>query len=217
MAPHARLLRRAPAVAHPLNANRRMLRTRRQLWMAALLLALFAGGSAPPCAAQAVTSTSGSPAAIARIRQEFAAVEREAHTYRRTTHEVLNFSIEGGELTGFFRGRELRKLHARLFGETWRGTEEYYFAGGQLIFIHVVHERYAEPFGEGGQIAARIEHRLYFDGGRLIRRLRTQSPRAEDLSMFDPEVPTLRRNAQLFAACAASADPQAPQCTAPEP
>lgn len=181
----------------------------------AFLLALSASAMAPSCDAQAVTSTSGSPAAIVRIRQQFATIEREAPAYRRTTHEVLNFSLEGGELTGFFRGDELRKLSAQLYGETWRGSEDYYFADGQLIFVYVVHQRYEEPFGEGGEIAATIEHRYYFDGGRLIRLVRTQNPAAGDLSMFDPELPILMRNVELFAACAAA--PDAPQCTAPEP
>lgn len=165
-----------------------------------------------------VTATSGSPAAIARIRAEYAATEREAPRYRQTAHDVWDFSLEGGELHGFYRGRELRKLSARLLSETWRGSEEYYFAGGQLIFIHVVHERYHQPFGVGG-IRVTIENRYYFDGGRLIRHVRTQRPSraGEDMSVFDPELPTLLRNARLFAACAAApAGPDRPECTAPE-
>ncbi|HEU0299264.1 MAG TPA: hypothetical protein VFR37_07420 [Longimicrobium sp.] len=161
-----------------------------------------------------MSATSGSPAAIARIRAEFAATEREAPRYRRTTHDLWNFSLEGGELTGYYRGGELRKLGARLFGETWRGTEAYYFAGGRLIFIHVVHERYAEPMS--GRVRARIEHRFYFDAGRLIRRVRTQSPRTADLSTFDPDLPTLLGNAELFAACAAAVGRDPPPCVAPE-
>lgn len=184
---------------------------------AALLITPCASGAARTCDAQADTPTSGSPAAIARIREQFARIEREAPAYRRTTHDVYNFSLEGGELTGFFHGDELRKLSARLYGESWRGREAYYFAGGELIFIHVVHERYVEPFARGGEIAATIEHRFYFDGGRLIRQIRTQNPPAGDLSMFDPELPMLLRNAELFAACAAAAAPDAPPCTAPDP
>jgi hypothetical protein len=193
-----------------------MPRSRRAWLRAALLLAFCAGGAVRPCAAQAVTAISGSPAAIARIRQEFAAIQREVPKYRRTTHEVVNFSLEGGELTGFFRGGELRKLHARLYGETWSGTEDYYFAGGQPVFVHVVSEIYREPFGEGGGVRGAVEHRYYFDGGRLIRHVRTQRPACEDLSNYDPEAETLLQRARLFAACAASADPEAPECTAPD-
>ena len=183
----------------------------------ALVLALCASGAAGPGSAQQrVTATSGAPAAIARIRARVAEIEREAPDYRRTTHDLYGFSLEGGELAGLFRGRELRKLAARLLGETWRGTEEYYFSGGRLIFVHVVHERYAQPMGVGGVVAT-IEHRFYFDGGRLIRRVRTQRPAAaRDLADFDPELPTLLRTARLFAACAAADGRDPPACTAPE-
>lgn len=183
-----------------------------------LLAAITSSTAAPASGQQPVTATSGSPAAIARIRAEFTATEREAPRYRRTTHDLHDFSLEGGELTGFYRGRELRKLHARLFGESWRGTEAYYFAGGRLIFIHVVHERYDEPMS--GRVQRTIEHRFYFDRGRLIRRGRSVRPpaaAADDLSMYDPELPTLLRKAQLFAACAAAAGQNPPACTAPEP
>jgi hypothetical protein len=184
-----------------------------------LLMALCACCAARPALGQqAVTATSGSPAAIARIRAEFARIEREAPSYRQTKHELHDFSLEGGELTGFYRGRELRKLHARLYGETWQGTEGYYFTGGRLIFIHTVQERYEMPFAENGRVLWNIEHRFYFDGGRLIRRIRTVRPAAgsDDLSMYDPELPVLLRNAELFAACAAAAGGDPPECTAPE-
>jgi len=180
------------------------------------MLALCASGAASPGSAQQrVTATSGAPAAIARIRARVAEIEREAPGYRRTTHDLYGFSLEGGELAGLFRGRELRKLAARLLGETWRGTEEYYYSGGRLIFIHVVHERYGEPMS--GHAASTIEHRFYFDGGRLIRRVRTQRPAAaRDLTQFDPELPKLLRTARLFAACAAADGRDPPACTAPE-
>jgi hypothetical protein len=182
----------------------------------ALLLAACVSGAARAAAAQqAVTATSGSPRAIAEIRARFAEIEREAPRLRRTRHDLQNFSLEGGELEGFYRGGELRKLKARLYGETWQGTEEYYFSSGRLIFVHLVQNRYEEPMSGIGK--RRIEHRFYFDGGRLIRLVRSQHPRAtEDLSMFDPELPTLLRNAELFAACAAGTGPEPPACTAPE-
>lgn len=181
-----------------------------------LVLALCACGVASPSAAQrAVTATSGTPAAIARVRAGVAATVREAPGYRRTTHDLQNFSLEGGELVGLYRGRELRKLEARLFGESWRGSEEYYFAGGRLIFLHVVHERYDEPMS--GRVAATIEHRFYFDGGRLIRRVRTQRPASRrDLRELDPDLPELLETSRLFAACAAASGDDPPACTAPD-
>lgn len=80
----------------------------------------------------------------------------------------------------------------------------------------MVHERYDEPMS--GRVQRTIEHRLYFDGGRLIRRIRTVRPAAglDDPSVYDPELPVLLRKAALFAACAAAAGLDPPECTAPE-
>ncbi len=186
--------------------------------LAWLLLAAAVSIVAPrSAAAQGVTATSGSPAAIARIRAEYAAIQREAPSYRQTRHELYEFSLEGGELLGYYRGRELRKLLARQFGETWQGTEEYYFAGGRLIFIHTVTERYDEPMS--GRVQVRTEHRFYFDGGRLIRQVRTRDPAVlpDDVWPDDEDVAHLLETARIFAACAAApAGDFRPECTAPE-
>lgn len=180
-----------------------------------LRLALLAAACAASPALAQVSATSGSPAAIARIRAEFAAIEREAPSYRRTTHDVWGFSLEGGELQGFYRGSELRKLAARLYGESWRGTREYYFSGGRLVFVYVVTEVYDQPMS--GNVRARVEHRLYFDGGRLIRQVRSQHPSgAGDLSGYGADPATVVRDARLFAACAAASGAEPPECTAPE-
>lgn len=182
-----------------------------------LLIACASTAPRPAFAQDTVSATSGSPEAIARIRAQFARIEREAPGYRQTTHDVYGFSLEGGVLTGFYRGRELRKLHARLFGETWQGTDAYYFANGQLIFVHVVYGLYDEPLS--GRVQRTIEHRFYFDAGRLIRRIRTVYPAAadaDDLSAYDPDVSVLLRTAELFAACASAVGTEPPDCTAPE-
>lgn len=179
-----------------------------------LLLALCAAAAARPCTAQAVSATSGSPEAIARIRAEFVAIEREVPDYRRTVHNVWDFSLEGGTLTGFYRGGELRKLHAHLHGETWQGTEEFYFADGQLVFVYFVTGRYDMPMS--GNVTTQTEHRLYFDQGRLIRHIRTQTPASADVPEDDLELAAVLRNARLFAACAAAPSPEAAECTAPE-
>lgn len=58
-----------------------------------LLIAIASGTAVPAVGQQAVTATSGSPAAIARIRAEFATIERKAPTYRQTKHDVHDFSL----------------------------------------------------------------------------------------------------------------------------
>src|SRR3712207_3137467 len=107
----------------------------------ALFALLAVCATAPAAAQERVTATSGDPAIIARIRERFAEIGRELPTYRQTGHP-LDYSLEGGSLTGFYRGSELRKLEATMYGEMWRGREEYYFWGDSLFFVYTLHEGY---------------------------------------------------------------------------
>jgi hypothetical protein len=177
-------------------------------------LAVLCAGSVAS-AQDAVTATSGDPAAITRIRAVFTEVQRDTARYRHTKHGLYNFSLEGGELDGYYDGAELRKLTAELSGETGRQSEEFYFSGGRLVFIHVVRERYDRPMS--GRVRVRIEHRLYFDNDRLIRRIRTQSPSGlGDLSWLDPKLSDLLTSVKLLTACAATTSSEPPECTAPD-
>jgi hypothetical protein len=171
----------------------------------------------PIDAQQRVTATSGDPGVIARIRAQFAEIEREAPTYRRTTHELQGFSLEGGKLVGFYRGSELRKLAAHHYGESGEATEEYYFSNGRPVFIYVVDSRYDELLS--GRVRYRTEDRYYFDGGRLVRRVHTPDPARddeEDPPMPDPDLPDLLKTAERFAACAAATGSEPRECTAPD-
>jgi|GEM_PF-1176731 len=185
----------------------------------ALVLAACTLATAHPVEAQeAVTATSGEPGVIARIRALFAEVEREASTYRRATRDLQGFSLEGGELVGFYRGSELRKLAAHHYGETGAATEAYYFSDGRPMFIHIVDVTYDEPLS--GRVRYRTEDRYYFDGGRLIRHVHTPDPKQDDdeeTGPSDPPAPEfLLKVAEQFAACAASTGAEPPQCTAPD-
>lgn len=162
-----------------------------------------------------VTATSGSVAAITRIRAVFAEVQQVASRYRQTTHDLRGFYREGGQLVGHYDGAVLRKLAVQRSDEEWRGTEEYYFAEGQLVFIYVVRERREQS--QRGPNHARLEYRFYFENGHLIRRIRTQLPSgsSEDLSSFDPRLSDLRTKGRLFAHCAEAKETDPRACTAP--
>ena len=162
---------------------------------------------------EGASATSGSSAAITHIRAVFAGVQRGAARYRRTTHDVYGPATQAGQLTGLYEGTELRQLVVRNTDTAWRGTEEYYFDAGQLIFIYVVREPRASSTGGA---STRIEYRLYFENGRLIRRIRSQSPSTsvEDLSI-DPQLSQLVANAKRLADCAAAVETDVPACSAP--
>lgn len=161
-----------------------------------------------------VTATSGDPARIAAIRAHFNTVERELPGYRRASRELDGFSLEGGNVEGAFNGDDLRKITARHSGESWRGTEEYYFRDGALVFVYVVHEVYDEE--TMSRVDARVEHRLYYDGGRLIRRIRTVHPASypHDLSPRDPDLEQVPVDAKQFAECVRATEAEPAACVA---
>ena len=194
------------------------LRALRRPWhlarMALVLAACTLAAARPACAQEAVKATSGDPGVIDRIRALFAEIEREAPTYRRTKHELEGFSLEGGELVGFFRGSELRKLTARHFGESGEATEEYYFSDGRPVFVYVVDLSYDELMS--GRVAYQTKDRYYFDGGRLIRHVHARHPAGEgdEDPALDPDLPDLLEMARLFAACAAAEGSRPRECIA---
>ena len=149
-------------------------------------------------------------AVISRVRAAVALIDRKASKYRRTKHDLKGFSLEGGELTGYFEGDSLRKLHARHFGESGRATEDYYFASGRLVFVLRVDEQWTLPLS--GKVRSRVEHRVYFENDRLIRHVR--SPFRASPEEGDPDPAHLLEDGHTFAACAAAPRAGSSACSA---
>lgn len=171
---------------------------------AALALAAAVLCAPTPGAAQEVTATSGDPALIADVRARVAEIDRALSRYRRETRDVRGFSAKNGRLEAFFdESGALRKIEATHFGEMWRGTEEFYYDGGRLVFVATVHERHAgrrsmsnfmrranAPLhatraapvrdtwaADGtGPSRQRTNTRYFFGGEELVRRERTYHP-----------------------------------------
>ena len=72
-------------------------------------------------------------------------------------------SIEGGVIRYYFQNGIVKKIITEYFGETWRGTTEYYVKNGKVYFIIDKTEKYNVPY----KIS---EKRYYFDENmKLIR------------------------------------------------
>ena len=163
-------------------------------------------------AQSSVSATSGSPAAITYIRAVVDSVDRNVGRYRQTTHNLFGFSLEGGEVRGFYEATQLRKLTARHYGESFRMTETYYFAGGEPVFVYIVRERYSRPMS--GRVVARGEMRFYLAGGQPIRIIRSETPnKAEYRSDADFELADLLSDLKPLMACAADPKKDARACT----
>ena len=189
------------------------LSVRRTVWSLVLLGGAVVGRAAS--AQSSVSATSGSPAAVAHIRAVVDSVERNVSRYRQTAHDLDGFSLEGGEVRGFYEGTQLRKLTARHYGESFRATETHYFAGGEPVFIFVVRERYSSPMS--GRVVARGEMRFYLAGGQPIRIIRSETPnKAEYRSDADLELADLLSDLKPLMACAADPKKDARACTRSE-
>ena len=55
-------------------------------------------------------------------------------------------SIEGGVIRYYFQNGIVKKIITEYFGETWRGTTEYYVKNGKVYFIFDKTEKYNVPY-----------------------------------------------------------------------
>jgi len=187
-----------------------LLSIRRAVWSLVLIASAVASRAA--VAQPSVSATSGSPAAIAHIRAVVDSVERNASRYRQTTHELDGFSLEGGEVRGFYEGTQLRKLTAHHYGESARWTEEVYFGAGEPVFIFTVTERYDSPLRK--RVGVRRENRFYLQNGQAIRIVRSQIPKASTYDFpDDDDVADLLSDLKPLMACAADPKKDARACT----
>ena len=78
---------------------------------------------------------------IAQIRKDY-----------KSTNDIKNYivkeieddeqSIEGGVIRYYFQNGIVKKIITEYFGETWRGTTEYYIKNGKVYFIFDKSEKY---------------------------------------------------------------------------
>ena len=104
---------------------------------------------------------------IRAIRQQYAAINRNAASYQKVKKELLGFSAEGGELVAYLSGPSIVKITATFFGEMGRATDEFYYANDKLIFIYRKNAHYRAPLS--GKVVRTTENRYYFKDDKLIR------------------------------------------------
>lgn len=110
---------------------------------------------------------------IRTIRQHYARINKDASQYTKKERDLSGFSTEGGTLTGYYQGSELKKIVATYYGETGKAIKEFYFANGTLIFLLSTDLTYERPLmydgKDTGKIASSTKERFYFNKGTLIQ------------------------------------------------
>lgn len=109
---------------------------------------------------------------VVSIRAEVTAINKSAKSYKKTTKDIEGVSLEGTQATYFVSGKGLRKITAKMYGETFRATGEYYFQGEELIFAYEKMNKYNGSFASKNLKVVKVEEkRLYFSGGKMIKLL----------------------------------------------
>lgn len=82
---------------------------------------------------------------IAQIRKDYASANA-IKNYIVKQIEDDEQSIEGGVIRYYFQNGIVKKIITEYFGETWRGTTEYYVKNGKVYFIFNRTEKYNVPY-----------------------------------------------------------------------
>jgi hypothetical protein len=141
---------------------------------------------------------------LAQIRAEVAAIHAAAAGFEQRIVEVEDISLEGAEAICFAEGRALRKIVAKIYGETYHATLELFYQDGELIFAFQRTSRYHTQVGldEPPKITVVEDHRFYFAGGRMFRCLlgtEAMEPGSEEFSELERS--TLKLAEALKQAC----------------
>lgn len=108
---------------------------------------------------------------ITAIRLEVNLINKNARKYQKKTRNVDDVSLEGAEATYFLSGRGLKKITAKMYGETYRATAELYYSGEEMIFAYQRLEQYNTHIAmkPPPKVVKVIETRVYYSGGKAIR------------------------------------------------
>lgn len=127
---------------------------------------------------------------IAAIRAEVQAINKGAAKYTKKTKNLYDLSTEGAEVTYYTSGKDLKKIVAKIYGESGNKTNEYFYQGEDLIFVFEKLNHYDNPIGAAtSPKVVRVEEtRAYFEGGKCIRLLNGKKTIKADTVEFDEQI-----------------------------
>lgn len=140
---------------------------------------------------------------IASIRSEVNLINKNAPKYDKKVKNIDGLSTEGSEVTYFISGRGLKKVVAKVYGETFRATTELYYSGEEPIFVFRRIERYDTQIGmtPPPKVIRVDETRLYRSGEKSIRILSGKTQlKAGDVKFTEAEYELIELSDMLKAA-----------------
>jgi hypothetical protein len=110
---------------------------------------------------------------VAEIRAEVTRTNESLSTYTKRSKMVDGISLEGTSANYYALGDDLKKIAARMYGETYRASVDLYYKDNVLIFAYYRFNRYDTQIGlpKPPKIVRSEEQRLYFSDGNLAKLL----------------------------------------------
>jgi len=123
---------------------------------------------------------------IAAIRADVKLIDKSSSKYSKKEKDVDGISLEGARATYFLSGKGLKKIVAKIYGETFRATAEIYYSGEEMIFAFQRLEKYDTHIAMNPppKVIKVIESRVYFSSGKAIRVIEDKKTHAPGDSEF---------------------------------
>ncbi len=135
---------------------------------------------------------------ISDIREKFGAINYNINSYTKVKKDVMEESTEGGELEGYFKNTELRKMITTYYGEMGKLIEEYYLWDDQLFFVFTHEHYYDKPMHmEGSKVSKINENRYYFYKDKLVRWLDPQKKKVAKSKFTEKGTEILQKSKKL--------------------
>lgn len=123
---------------------------------------------------------------IASIRAEVSLINKSAAKYQKKTRDVEGLSLEGAEATYFTSGKGLKKITAKMYGETYRASAELYYSGEEMIFAYQRLEKYDTQIAANPppKVVKVMETRVYYAGAKAVKVIEDKKTLAAASSEF---------------------------------
>jgi len=135
---------------------------------------------------------------ISDIREKFGAVNYNLNSYKKIKKDLMDESTEGGELEGYFKKEELKKIVTSYYGEMGKLIEEYYFWDNELFFVFTQDYSYNMPmYMDGSKVDKIDENRYYIHKNKLIRWLNPNKEKVAKSKFTKKETEILQNTKKL--------------------
>jgi len=106
---------------------------------------------------------------IGQIRDIFRKINSNIKSFTKVEKQSSEESSEGGDIVGYFKDGEIKKVTATYYGGLGQAVTEYYFDSTQLVFVFKEDISYDKPFYmKDSKVATREQSRYYFLGSDLL-------------------------------------------------